>query len=54
VAEVTGKDTLEALAAGSPAAARMFQVSLRHPESVLLELLRRAADAGYSSACLRA
>jgi isopentenyl diphosphate isomerase/L-lactate dehydrogenase-like FMN-dependent dehydrogenase len=52
VAEVTGKDTLEALAAGSPAAARMFQVSLRHRESVLLELLRRAADAGYSSACV--
>jgi 4-hydroxymandelate oxidase len=52
VPEVTGKDTLEALAAASPAAARMLQVSLRHPEAVLVELLRRAADARYSAICI--
>src|SRR6266511_4111518 len=51
VPEVTGKETLEALAAASPAA-RVFQVSLRHPESVLVELLQRAADAGYSAICV--
>ena len=52
VPEVTGKDTLEALAAASPAAARIFQVSLRHPKAVLVELIRRVADAGYSAVCV--
>ncbi len=52
VPEVTGKDTLEALAAAFPEAARVFQVSLRHPESVLVELLQRAADSGYSAICV--
>jgi isopentenyl diphosphate isomerase/L-lactate dehydrogenase-like FMN-dependent dehydrogenase len=52
VPEVTGKDTLEALAGARPAAARVFQVSMRHPEAVLIELLRRAADAGYSAFCV--
>src|SRR5262249_51283137 len=51
VPEATGKDSLEALAAASPAAARVFQLSLRHPEAVLVELLRRVADAGYSAVC---
>jgi isopentenyl diphosphate isomerase/L-lactate dehydrogenase-like FMN-dependent dehydrogenase len=52
VPEVTGKDTLETLAGAAPAAARVFQVSLRHPEAVLVELLGRAADAGYSAFCV--
>jgi isopentenyl diphosphate isomerase/L-lactate dehydrogenase-like FMN-dependent dehydrogenase len=52
VPEVTGQDTLEALASAAPAAARIFQVSLRHPEAVLVDLLRRAADAGYSAFCV--
>jgi 4-hydroxymandelate oxidase len=52
VPEVTGKDTLEALASAVPAAARIFQLSLRHPEAVLVDLLRRAADAGYSAVCV--
>jgi 4-hydroxymandelate oxidase len=52
VPEVTGKHTLEALAAAFPASARVFQLSLRHPEDVLVELVQRAADAGYSAICV--
>ncbi|HMG27676.1 MAG TPA: alpha-hydroxy-acid oxidizing protein, partial [Acidimicrobiia bacterium] len=44
VPEVTG-ETLETLAGAAPAAARVFQVSLRHPHTVLVDLLRRATDA---------
>jgi 4-hydroxymandelate oxidase len=51
VPEVTG-ETLEALANAAPAAARVFQLSLRHAEAVLVELLRRVADAGYSAVCV--
>jgi 4-hydroxymandelate oxidase len=52
VPEVTGEHTLEALAAAVPASARVFQLSLRHPEGVLVELVQRAADAGYSAICV--
>jgi 4-hydroxymandelate oxidase len=52
VPEATGKDTLETLASAAPEAARIFQVSLRHPEAVLVDLLQRAADAGYSACCV--
>jgi 4-hydroxymandelate oxidase len=52
VPEVTGRHTLEALAAAFPASARVFQLSLRHPEDVLVELVQRAADAGYSAICV--
>jgi 4-hydroxymandelate oxidase len=52
VPEVTGKHTLEELAAAFPVSARVFQLSLRHPEGVLVELVQRAADAGYSAICV--
>jgi 4-hydroxymandelate oxidase len=52
VPEVTGKHTLEELAAAFPESARVFQLSLRHPEDVLVELVQRAADAGYSAICV--
>jgi len=51
VPEVTG-ETLEALAGAVPDAARVFQLSLRHPRAVLVDLLRRAADAGYAAFCV--
>jgi 4-hydroxymandelate oxidase len=51
VPEVTG-ETLEVLASAAPAAARVFQLSLRHPHAVLVDLLRRAADAGYAAFCV--
>jgi isopentenyl diphosphate isomerase/L-lactate dehydrogenase-like FMN-dependent dehydrogenase len=51
VPEVTA-ETLEALANAAPAAARMFQLSLRHPQTVLVELVGRAADAGYAALCV--
>jgi isopentenyl diphosphate isomerase/L-lactate dehydrogenase-like FMN-dependent dehydrogenase len=51
VPEVTG-ETLEALAAAAPAAARIFQLSLRHPRAVLVDLLQRATDAGYAAFCV--
>jgi 4-hydroxymandelate oxidase len=51
VPEVTG-ETLEALASSSPAAARIFQLSLRHPHAVLVDLLQRALDAGYGAFCV--
>jgi 4-hydroxymandelate oxidase len=51
VPEVTG-ETLEALASAAPDAARVFQFSLRHPHAVLVDLLSRAADAGYSALCV--
>jgi isopentenyl diphosphate isomerase/L-lactate dehydrogenase-like FMN-dependent dehydrogenase len=51
VPEVTG-ETLEALAAAAPASARIFQLSLRHPHAVLVDLLQRATDAGYAAFCV--
>jgi isopentenyl diphosphate isomerase/L-lactate dehydrogenase-like FMN-dependent dehydrogenase len=51
VPEVTG-ETLEALASSAPESARVFQLSLRHPRAVLLELVKRAADAGYAALCV--
>ena len=52
VPEVTG-ETLEALAGAAPAAAaRIFQLSLRHPHAVLVDLLRRATDAGFGAFCV--
>ncbi len=51
VPEVTG-ETLEVLASAAPAAARVFQLSLRHPHAVLVDLLRRTADAGYGAICV--
>ena len=51
VPEVTG-ETLEALASAAPGAARVFQLSLRHPHTVLVDLLSRAADAGYGALCV--
>ena len=51
VPEVTG-ETLEALARAAPEAPRVFQLSLRHPQAVLDELLGRAADAGYGALCV--
>jgi len=48
VPEVTA-ETLEALAGAAPAAARVFQLSLRHPHAVLVDLLRRATDSGYAA-----
>ncbi len=51
VPEVTG-ETLESLASAAPDAARVFQLSLRHPHAALVELLSRTADAGYSSLCV--
>jgi 4-hydroxymandelate oxidase len=51
VPEVTG-ETLEALASAAPDAARVFQLSLRHPHAVLVDLLNRAADAGYRALCV--
>jgi 4-hydroxymandelate oxidase len=51
VPEVTG-ETLEALAGAAPGAARVFQLSLRHPHAVLVDLLSRAADAGYGALCV--
>ena len=51
VPEVTG-ETLEALASAAPDAARVFQLSLRHPHAVLVDLLSRAADAGYGALCV--
>ncbi len=52
VPEVTGRNTLEALVAAFPRAARVLQVSLRHPEAVFVELVRRAAAVGYSAICV--
>ena len=51
VPEVTG-ETLEALASAAPDAARVFQLSLRHPHAVLVDLLSRAADAAYGALCV--
>ena len=51
VPEVTG-ETLEALAGAAPATARIFQLSLRHPHRVLVDLLNRAIDAGYGAFCV--
>lgn len=51
VPEVTG-ETLEALAGAAPAAARIFQLSLRHPHGVLVDLMQRAIDAGYGAFCV--
>jgi 4-hydroxymandelate oxidase len=51
VPEVTG-ETLEALASAAPDAASVFQLSLRHPHAVLVDLLNRAADAGYRALCV--
>jgi isopentenyl diphosphate isomerase/L-lactate dehydrogenase-like FMN-dependent dehydrogenase len=51
VPEVTG-ETLEVLASAAPDAARVFQLSLRHPHAVLVDLLSRAADAGYAALCV--
>ncbi len=51
VPEVTG-ETLEVLASAAPDAARVFQFSLRHPHAVLVDLLSRAADAGYAALCV--
>ena len=53
VPEVTG-ETLEALASAAPDAARVFQLSLRHPHAVLVDLLSRAADAAYGALCVTA
>ena len=53
VPEVTG-ETLETLARAAPDAARVFQLSLRHPHAVLVDLLGRAADAGYGALCVTA
>jgi isopentenyl diphosphate isomerase/L-lactate dehydrogenase-like FMN-dependent dehydrogenase len=51
VPEVTG-ETLEVLASAAPEAARVFQLSLRHPHAVLVDLLGRVADAGYGALCV--
>jgi 4-hydroxymandelate oxidase len=51
VPEVTG-ETLEVLASAAPEAARVFQLSLRHPDAVLVDLLSRVAHAGYAALCV--
>ncbi len=53
VPEVTAAP-LEALAGESGPGAAIFQLSLRHPDAALRELLERAVEAGFRAVCVTA
>ena len=53
VPEVTA-EPLEVLARVDDGAGAIFQLSLRHPDERLVELLARIADAGFSAVCVTA
>ena len=48
----TSAESLEALRAAEPDAARIFQMSNRHPDDVQEALVRRAFGAGYEALCV--
>ncbi len=53
VPEVTA-EPLEALGRAARERAAIFQLSLRHPDDVLVAILRRVADAGFAAVCVTA
>jgi 4-hydroxymandelate oxidase len=53
VPEVTA-EPLETLARAGAEAGAIFQLSLRHPDEGLVEILRRVADSGFSAVCVTA
>ncbi|MCU1456840.1 MAG: putative Glycolate oxidase [Actinomycetia bacterium] len=53
VPEVTA-EPLEALARAGRDAGAIFQLSLRHPDERLVDILRRVADAGFAGVCVTA